>query len=130
MREYNMMFRIFFLLLATIAFVHVGSVHVSQDLPPPPPPGALCQCTEIVVSSNGKAKTLHPKALDVFRLSSSHFNAFKSSIYRNSNSLALVGGKKQHWRIPGGISGEVAGNFSSKNVYPSCSKNHFTQFFC
>ena len=70
--------------------------------PPPPPTGAQCRCSEIVVSSNGEARKLHSHAMGVYRLSSSNFNAFKSTIYRNANGLALIGGKKQYWRINGG----------------------------
>ena len=61
--------------------------------PPPPPTGAQCRCSEIVVSSNGEARKLHSHAMGVYRLSSSNFNAFKSTIYRNANGLALIGGK-------------------------------------
>jgi hypothetical protein len=47
-------------------------------------------------------KTLHAHALGEFKLSSSHFNAFKSTVYRNSKSLTLTGGVNQYWRIHGG----------------------------
>ena len=89
--------RIMFLLLASLIAIHVNST------PPPPPPGNnQCQCGEIIVSSNGATKTLHSHAIGSFKLSSSHFNQFKSTVYRNSKSLTLIGGRKQYWRIHGG----------------------------
>ena len=43
--------------------------------------GEQCECTRITVSSQGLAKKLHRNAIGEFKLSSSHFNAFKSTVY-------------------------------------------------
>ena len=64
--------------------------------------GEKCECPNIVVSSTEDAQELHPNTLEPFQLSDSHFNAFKSTVYRNSKSLTLIGGKGQSWRIHGG----------------------------
>ena len=64
--------------------------------------GEKCECPNIVVSSTEDAQELHPNTLEPFELSDSHFNAFKSTVYRNSKSLTLIGGKRQSWRIQGG----------------------------
>ena len=78
-------------------------MHQVTSIPPPPPPNASsCQCSQIMVSSGGLPKTMHPNALSPYDLSSSHFNAFKSTVYRNSESLTLTGGPNQYWRIHGG----------------------------
>ena len=61
-----------------------------------------CECKKIVVSSKGVARNEHPNTMGEFKLASSHFNAFKSTVYRNSKSLTLIGGSRQSWRIQGG----------------------------
>ena len=86
----------------------------------------LCNCAEIIVSSNGLGKNEQSKALGLFKLSDSHFNAFKSTVYRNSNSLTLIGGLNQFWRIQGGsrMGRLVFRNKSCKAVCPmSCSSD-------
>ena len=88
--------KILFLLFGAFA---LHQVTLAQRKPPPPPP---CECQQIVVTSDGVTKNLHAHALGSFGLSSSHFNAFKSTVYRNSKSLTLIGGANQFWRIHGG----------------------------
>ena len=81
--------------------------HVSRVVRAPSN-GEQCECTRIVITSKGPAKKLHPLAMGEFKLSSSHFNAFKSTVYRKvkestqSGALTLIGGQNQYWRIQGG----------------------------
>ena len=89
-----------------------------------PSVGEQCECTNIIVSSQDLAKKLHRNALGEFTLSSSHFNAFKSTVYRNSKSLTLIGGPNQTWRIHGGSrAGRILiRNKSCKGICPmDCS---------
>lgn len=89
-------------------------------------PKRLCNCAEIHVSSNGMAKNENSKALGLFKLSDSHFNAFKSTVYRNSKKLTLIGGLNQTWRIRrGSRAGSILlRNKSCKEVCPtSCSSD-------
>ena len=121
----SMACRIVFLLLSAVAIIHVNSVDVSiraGQRPPPPPSG--CNCAQIVVSSNGLLRSDHSHALGPFQRSSSHFNAFKSTVYRNSQSLTLTGGANQYWRIHGGSrAGRImARHTSCKDACPfNCS---------
>ena len=82
--------------------------------------GEKCECPNIVVSSTEDAQELHPNTLEPFELSDSHFNAFKSTVYRNSESLTLIGGKRQSWRIQGGsrAGGILIRNKSCKEICP------------
>ena len=84
-------------------------------LPPRPPTTSNgCKCAQIVVSSIGEPKSWQPNAFTSYGLSSSHFNAFKSTVYRNSQSLTLTGGPRQFWRIHGG---SRAGRIMIRNKY-------------
>ena len=114
--------RLIIILATAMTTAHVNSVDVPVNIaqgPPPPPPGSSgqCNCAQLIVSSSGATKTFHSHALGPFQLSSSHFNAFKSTVYRNSRSLTLIGGKLQTWRIQGG---SRAGRIMVK--HPSCKE--------
>lgn len=89
-------------------------------------PERKCYCTEVFVSSDGLANKEHSNALGLFKLSDSHFNAFKSTVYRNSNIKTLKGGLKQFWRIRGGSrAGSILlRNKSCKEICPmSCTSD-------
>ena len=119
-----------FVLGAAIAVTLVSSIEVpvneAQRRVPPPP---ACNCDQIIISSSGTTKKLHSNVLGSFTRLSSYYNAFKGSIYRNSNRLTLIGGKLQNWRIQGGSRARriVVKHPSCKEICPTnCSPNWVT----
>ena len=88
-----------FIFLVKTYYASALSPKFNQMFPIFSQPSGECKCGQITVSSSSIAEEFHPAALGNFKPSDTPFNAFKSTIYKNSNGFTLMGGQKQYWRI-------------------------------